>query len=83
METIEELALPLQGKKRNLTRKIWVEYFGSERLSLPQKIIDRTLGELSQAVSVWHTRIEQSFLPPDHKELYLELLSERAATLSL
>ncbi len=83
LETIEELALPLQGKKRNLTRKIWVEYFGSERLSLPRKIIDRTLGELSQAVSVWHTRIEQSFLPPDHKELYLELLSERAATLSL
>ena len=82
-ENIEEIALPLQGKKRELTRKDWVEYFGAERLSLPPKIIDKVLVELAEAANAWRTRVEQSFLPPDEKELYTDLLAERSARLSI
>ena len=39
LEEIEEVALPLQGKKRNLTRKALITYFGKDRLSLPVKVI--------------------------------------------
>jgi len=83
VEDIEEIALPLHGKMRKLTRRSWVEYFGSERLSLPPKIIDKLLGELSETATSWHTRIQESFMPPDHKELYTNLMSERSARLSI
>ncbi len=47
---IEESALPLKGKKKNLTRKLWVTYFCKERLQLPNRIIDEILRELNAAV---------------------------------
>lgn len=82
-ETIEEVALPLQGKKRNLTRRAWIEYFGEERLSLPAKIISEVLNDVAEAGNVWRARIEESFLPPAHKALYLELLADRSVKLDL
>ena len=82
-EDVEEVALPLQGKKRKLTRKSWIEYFGAERLSLPSKIIDKVLGELAEAANGWPARIEESFLAQDQRNLYSDLLSERSARLSI
>ncbi|NIP93451.1 MAG: HipA domain-containing protein, partial [Akkermansiaceae bacterium] len=49
----EESALPLKGKKKNLTRKLWIDYFCCERLGLPNAIVDDLLGELSEAVPRW------------------------------
>jgi serine/threonine-protein kinase HipA len=82
-EDIEEVALSLKGKKRNLTRRNWIDYFGAERLSLPPKVIDKVLRELSEASRAWLSRIDESFLPADQKELYAELLAERSARLSI
>jgi serine/threonine-protein kinase HipA len=80
---VEEVALTLKGKKRKLTRKDWIDYFGGERLALPRKIIDRTLRELSEAGTPWRSRIEESFLPAHQKELYTGLLIERSDRLAL
>jgi serine/threonine-protein kinase HipA len=79
---IEEVALTLKGKKRKLTRKDWIDYFGAERLLLPPKVIDKVLHELSEARSAWLFRIEESFLPADQKKLYTELLAERFSRLA-
>ncbi len=82
-DTIMETALPLEGKQRGLTRRSWIAYFGSERLGLPDKVIGRVQSELSQAAPAWRRRIGDSFLPPEHQELYLALLGERLARLEL
>ena len=37
LDSIEEIALPLRGKKRGLNRGVWMEYFGRERLALPSR----------------------------------------------
>lgn len=44
----EELALPLRGKKRQLRRRDLVEYYGGERLGLPQAAQSRYLGLLQE-----------------------------------
>ncbi|MDA0577078.1 MAG: HipA domain-containing protein [Verrucomicrobia bacterium] len=77
-DAIEELALPLAGKKRNLTRTDWVDYFGAERLRLTPKIIDKVLAELAGAIPRWRELIEISFLSERGKTLYQDLLTERA-----
>ena len=83
LDTIMETALPLGGKQRGLTRRSWIAYFGRERLGLPDKVIGRVQDELAEAVPTWRARISASFLPPEHKELYLTLLGERLAVLEL
>jgi len=83
LDSIEEVALPLRGKKRNLTRRIWVDYFGRERLALPARVSDRVMRELAEAESSWRTRMEESFLPAAQKQLYATVLDERLVKLSL
>ena len=83
LDAIEEVALPLNGKKRELTRELWVAYFGRDRLSLPEKVVDKVLNDIGAAADRWRTRIEESFLPHEHKELYNNLLTHRLTTLHL
>lgn len=73
----EELALPLNAKKRNLTKKDFVSYFGNEQLNLTQKIIHQTLELIYEKKSSWIDHIHQSFLPNDLKEKYLLILNNR------
>lgn len=80
---IEEIALPLRGKKRNLSRKDWIDYYGHDRLKLTPRVVERVLQELANAIPAWRKRIQESFLPDDHKTLYAKVLTERAATLGL
>lgn len=82
LEDIEETALPLQGKKRRLTRGIWLDYFATERIGLPGKIVDGVLEDLLQAQSRWHERIAVSFLPVSQKESYIAVLQSRLKLLS-
>lgn len=58
-------------------------FLGETRLSLPGKIINEVLNDLVKANKPWRARIEESFLPPDHKAHYHELLTERFARLEL
>jgi serine/threonine-protein kinase HipA len=81
-DEIEEVALPLAGKKRKLSRTNWLDHFGAGRLSLPPKIIARVLGELLQTIDACLDRIRESFLPDEQKELYADLLCQRVERLS-
>lgn len=82
-EEIEEIALPLQGKKRGLDRQVWVRYFGRERLGLKDKIIDAVLYELESSAQVWSESIARSFLPAEQKTMYQDLMMHRFSVLGL
>ncbi len=77
----EESALPLRGRKRNLTRKDLVEYLGSERLELPPQAIDTVLSRFRQAIPEYRRLIEISFLSDDQKRAYTDLLTRRSLVL--
>lgn len=79
----EEIALPLKGKKKDLTRNILVDYFGRERCELNLKSIDKVLETISIAVPKWKELIDISFLSNAMKEKYHMLLGTRLATLRI
>jgi len=80
---IEEIAITLNGKKRNLTGKLWIDYFGKKRLRLPEKTINKQLSILRAAYPRWQEAIAISFLPNEQKETFSALLEERASRLKL
>ncbi len=79
IQTREELALPLHGKKSNLQRKDFVDYFGKERLKLPDHSISAILQRLEVSIPQWRELIGISFLAEEKKERYLALIEKRAA----
>jgi serine/threonine-protein kinase HipA len=79
----EEIALPLRGKKKHLTRNILVDYFGKERCGLTSKSIDKVLGSITSAVPKWEEMIDISFLSDDMKEKYHTLLETRLNILQI
>ncbi|MBW8308265.1 MAG: HipA domain-containing protein [Candidatus Paracaedibacteraceae bacterium] len=76
--TIEELALPLNGKKNHLKRADFIDYFAQEKLQLLPPIIKAILGEIEANLDHWHQMIEFSFLPPPYKVGYKNLLTNRS-----
>jgi serine/threonine-protein kinase HipA len=80
---IEETALPLKGKKRGLTRRLWMEYLGKERMALAKAYIDGILREFSEAMPVLRDLVGRSFLSEEGKSAYLSLMQERADVLRL
>jgi serine/threonine-protein kinase HipA len=79
----EESALPLKGKKRNLSRKLWLDYYCRERLGLSETITSQLLNELRAAIPAWRELIGRSFLSPPKKQAYAELVEERVERLGL
>ena len=79
----EEIALPVKGKKKNLTRDDLINYFGKERCGLPDKIIEKTLVSINSALPSWFRLIEGSFLSDKMKEKYRILLDKRISVLVL
>jgi serine/threonine-protein kinase HipA len=77
----EEIALPLHGKKRNLTSHDLVQYYGGERLALQPKVIDQVLRTLADAKDKWLAMIQMSFLSERMKEEYVGLLTARFTSL--
>jgi len=80
---VEETALTLKGKKKNMTKNILIDYLGLERLKLNQTVIDKTLKELQGAKPSWFKLIHNSFLNQDLKDDYKELLEKRIQLLDL
>jgi serine/threonine-protein kinase HipA len=80
---IEEIALPLGGKKRKLTAKLLIDYFGKKRLGLNDKVIERVLEDIARAFPRCDHLVEISFLSGLMKLKYKELLSQRRAVLRL
>lgn len=74
---VEEIALPLKGKKSNLNPDILIGYFGRERCGLTDKVIDRNLDDIRGGLSRWFSLIDNSFLSPLMKEKYRVLLQDR------
>jgi serine/threonine-protein kinase HipA len=79
----EESALPLSGKKKNLTRKLWLSYFCKERLGLKEDQIDSILDRLTAALPEWRNLIDRSYLSDAAKDGYREIMEERVARLQL
>lgn len=79
----EELALPLNAKKNNLTKKDFLTYFAIERLALSPVVLEEILSDFSQKIPSWFQLIDNSFLSIGMKENYKKLLSERSKKLSL
>lgn len=77
----EEIALPLKGKKSNLTRNILVNYFGKEKCGLTDKTIEKSLGIIQSAIPGWYPLIGISFLSKMMKDKYGKLLLERTRVL--
>ncbi|MCK5170373.1 MAG: HipA domain-containing protein [Bacteroidales bacterium] len=82
-KNIEESALTLKGKKKNLTKNILIDYLGSERLNLNTVVINNTLNDLRNATSVWYDLIDISFLDQSLKDTFKELLENRINLLEL
>ena len=80
---IEEIALPLKGRKKGLTSAAWLKYYARERLQLTDKVIARIMERFRQTISSWNTTIQQSFLPQGQQDLYRELIDERQSRLFL
>lgn len=77
----EESALPLKGKKSGFTGNDFLRYLARERLQLTEKVRDSITEELKAAIPVWEDMIEKSFLPPEKKEKYRNIVEERAGRL--
>jgi serine/threonine-protein kinase HipA len=77
LTTKEEIALPLNGKKNNLTKNDFFIYFAKERLNLNPIIIEEIKREFQEAIPQWKSLIECSFLSQPMKKKYLALFEER------
>ena len=80
---VEELALPLAGKKSHIKREHLLDYFGRERLLLTEKTIKAEVQNIEAKIPDLHSLIEISFLSETMKDNYRNLLSERYQRLSV
>jgi serine/threonine-protein kinase HipA len=74
----EEIALPIDGRKRNLSQSLLVGYFGKERLGLSDRVVDDVLARLESGVREWEKVIKMSFLSDTAKTNYENLLLKRS-----
>jgi serine/threonine-protein kinase HipA len=79
----EEIALPLRGKKNNLTRSDFFDYFAIEGLDLNHNVINTIIQTFQAAIPHWQEWIRMSFLSQTMQEKYLEVLKARAMRLGL
>ncbi len=79
----EQIALPLNGKKNNLSRKDLIDYYGIMKLGLNTAIVQEVLQQFSRAIPHWQSLINISFLSAQSKQAYLKLLNARSDILNL
>ena len=79
----EEIALPLKGTKKHLTRNILIDYFGMERCELTTKSVDKVLEAISLSIPKWKELIGISFLSNEMKVKYQGLLDTRLKILRI
>ncbi len=79
----EELALPLNGKKRKLELKDFKEYFAVGRLGLPEKVFSECIATFDANLKIWEDLISRCFLKDEAKKKYSGLLAERSQRLGL
>ena len=79
----DEIALPIKGKKKNLTRNMLINYFGQDKCDLTDKVIDKVLDSITNAIPKWREEISISFLSDEMKEKYLALINAQLERLQL
>lgn len=80
---IEEIALTINGKRSNLNHSTLVNYFGTQRCGLTNKIIEKTMNTIQKALPSWYELIDISFLSDEMKCKYKNLLQHRIDILGL
>ncbi|MEK9769800.1 MAG: HipA domain-containing protein [Betaproteobacteria bacterium] len=79
----EESALPLDGRKKNLSKKLWLEYFCKERLKLSEGQVSRIVNELKDAMPQFDQLIKQSLLSEKLQLEYQKILHNQAKRLGV
>ncbi|AKJ65636.1 HipA domain-containing protein [Kiritimatiella glycovorans] len=79
----EESALPLHGKKKKLTKKLWLDYFCRDRLKLSEVQVDKILQDFQEAMPAFDGLIGRSFLSEERKAGYRDILLERVRRLGI
>ncbi len=74
---IEEIALTLKGKKRNLNKEVLINYFGKEVSGLTDKVMEKNLEDIRSKLAQWFVLIDNSFLSSGMREKYRVLLKMR------
>lgn len=77
---LDDIGLPLNGKKRNLNRKDFI-VFAEERLFLNKKIINKLFEEIPEWEKVIYRFIDRSELKSSSCEKYYKLANERIKVL--
>lgn len=77
----EELSLTLNGKKKKIRHKDFLEV--SKRFGLDEKTQDNIFSKFQKAIPQWQDFIEISFLPTDMKQQYNDLILERTYQIGL
>ncbi len=72
----EELALTLNGKKKNIRKKDFIE--SMNRFNIDPKAIENIFNKMLISVDKWHDYIDISFLPVEMRNSYHDLIRERA-----
>ncbi|MDD3045763.1 MAG: HipA domain-containing protein [Candidatus Delongbacteria bacterium] len=76
-KAVEELALPLAGKKSRITKKLLFDYYATDRMNLNKKTVNSEIQNLINKKQHLEKLIGISFLSAEMKKKYLELLNER------
>ncbi len=79
----EEMALPLRGKRSKLTRNDLFNYFATERLQINERVLTEMIGRFRLVFPLWNDLLGASFLSPEKKKAYANVLAERRARLRL
>ena len=72
----EELALNLNGKKRKIVKKDFIDAFN--RSKIDSKAIENMFSRFKTSIVYWHQIIDISFLPDELKARYHDLIDKRA-----
>jgi len=76
-DPIEEIALPIAGKKRNLKKKHFIQYLAEDRMKIPIIKISSILSEIYEGIKEMKNYISISFLSNEMKKKYLALLQKK------
>ena len=71
----EELALTLNGRKKNLKKQDFVAAMNT--LKLDEKQQDHIFNKMNKSMPKWQELIDQSFMSDSFKESYKALLADR------
>lgn len=79
----EEMALPLHGKKQQITRKDIFNYYAQDCLNLNEKVVQGIIKNFQAQFPTWKSFIDASWLSAAMKNSYEKLLSQRINHLQL